>query len=1080
MTGFNKNVLEIGTSTGYISKILKDRENTVTGIEIDPEAGLIAQNVCDRMIIGDVETLDFDTTFELQSFDVILCGDVLEHLKNPTSVLKKFHKILRPDGYLVVSLPNFFHGDVLLNLLNGDFHYTSIGLLDETHLRFFGQKNIYQLFADCGYGISDFTTTNRDVGTTELKVDDQKIPRNLFTFIKSLPNSTVYQYLFTAHPSPDIKVPPSDDPDLIHLVDASLEQPLHEMRSEYLKITGDLNSQILDLQRAVHDKNNELATKISEISRLQDNVSYLSSDLEQKKTEIEQKKTEITTLKGTLDSIQQSISWTILNKIQRGLNALFPAGKKRTKFYNLVIQGGRMLLHEGVGACEFTFREKIFKKIRSLRPISSPIISTTICGLSDNIPRSLDQPIKGIFLCPLDQLSEIHVFTATHIRKNSNLILRLREGSFDSPVIRTVQLPGSHIGDNRFSQFRFSSIPDSEGKKYCVELQSKPGPAAAIWFNPNRTTRKLQLYDDNGPVTGSIGFRCYSAIKIRDPYEAWILKNEYHGSTHELLTDDNPAFRYNPKISLITPVWNTDERWLCRAIESVISQDYGNWELCIVDGGSTKSHIKPLLTEYAAKEPRIKIRFLTENKGIAGNSNAALALATGDYVGFLDHDDELAPNALHEVVKTLNSCPDIRYLYSDEDKIDEKNRRCEPFFKPDWSPDMLLSCNYLCHFSVVWKIILDEIGGFQQGYDGSQDYDLFLRVTEKLKDHEIFHIPKILYHWRQVPESAAASTVVKPYAYIAAKKALTDSMARRNIKIEGVYDGEWTGSYRVKYSIPSEPYISIIIPTKDNVQILIRCLDSILNKTTYTSYEIVIVDNRSTKKETFDYYESLKDNPRIRLLHYDMPFNYSAINNYAVARVDSPYILFLNNDTEVISEEWLSAMLEHAQRDNVGAVGAKLLYPNNTIQHAGIILGIIGYPPIGGHSHRFILGSDAGYCGRVKIIQDVSAVTAACLMMKREIFNRIGGFDEKLAIAFNDVDLCLKIRQQNKLIIYTPFAQLYHHESLSRGFDDTPDKKKRFIEEVLYIREKWGDLIDKGDPYYNSNLTRDKEDFSIN
>jgi GT2 family glycosyltransferase/SAM-dependent methyltransferase/flagellar biosynthesis chaperone FliJ len=605
-----------------------------------------------------------------------------------------------------------------------------------------------------------------------------------------------------------------------------------------------------------------------------------------------------------------------------------------------------------------------------------------------------------------------------------------------------------------------------------------------------QNTRRRKYYDlarAGGSILVNNGFReffgSFKLFKKKDKklndYQLWIEKNEPSHEDISRFKRELQDFSYRPKISIITPVWNTDEIWLRLAIESVLNQIYDNWELCIVDGGSTKPHIKRVLNEYARKDSRIKVKFLTENKGIAGNSNEALTLATGDFIGFFDHDDELVPFSLFEIVKLLNNDQNLHFVYSDEDKIDEKGERKDPFFKPDWSPDLFLSCNYLCHFSVIRREILDEIGLFHGGYDGSQDYDLFLRVTERLKDNEIMHIPKILYHWRVIPESAAMSTQIKPYAYAAARKALTDAMMRREIGVEEITDGLWTGSYRVKYLIPSNPKVSIIIPTKDNVKILKQCIQSILDKTSYSQYEIVIVDNQSLIKDTFDYYESINNNPRIRILHYDKPFNFSAINNFAVAHVNSAYILFLNNDTEVISGDWLSAMVEHAQRENVGAVGAKLIYPNNTVQHAGVILGIIGNPPIGGHSHRYFPGQHGGYCGRATIIQNISAVTAACLLMRKEIFERVGGFEEKLAIAFNDVDLCLKIRQEGYVIVFTPYAQLYHHESLSRGYEDTPDKKRRFIEEVQFVREKWGDVIDKGDPYYNPNLTRDKEDFSI-
>lgn len=564
-------------------------------------------------------------------------------------------------------------------------------------------------------------------------------------------------------------------------------------------------------------------------------------------------------------------------------------------------------------------------------------------------------------------------------------------------------------------------------------------------------------------------------------YKSWIQKNEPTEEELKRMGEECKNFDYKPRISMIMPVWNTDERWLQKAIESVINQVYDNWELSIADGGSTKPHVKKILREYAKKDSRIKAKFLKENKGIAGNSNEALAIATGEFVGFLDHDDELAPFALYEVVKLLNDNPELDFIYSDEDKITTKGRRRDPFFKPDWSPDMFLSQNYLCHLSVIRKALVDKVGGFREGYDGSQDYDLFLRVTELVDEKRIAHIPKILYHWRIVLGSAAEKVSAKPYAFVAAKKALKDALARRGIEGE-ILDGLFLSSFRVRYKIIGSPKISIIIPTTDKVNTLKTCIDSILKKTNYENYEIVIIDNQSKEEKTFIYYDKIKNNSEITILEYNKPFNFSAINNFAVSQVDTDYILLLNNDTEVISEGWLEAMFEHAQRKEVGAVGVKLLYPNNTIQHAGVILGITGTPRqkgVAGHSHRNLSTAAYGYFLRPHLIENLSAVTAACVMLRKEVYEEVNGFDENLTVAFNDVDFCLKIREKGYLIVYTPYAELYHHESLTRGYEDNQDKQARFLKEVEYVRGKWRHVIDKGDPYYNPNLTLEREDFSI-
>jgi GT2 family glycosyltransferase len=583
--------------------------------------------------------------------------------------------------------------------------------------------------------------------------------------------------------------------------------------------------------------------------------------------------------------------------------------------------------------------------------------------------------------------------------------------------------------------------------------------------------KALKILFKQGP--GALFIKIRTKVRQRSQYRWYLLSVKKVEDGKDIKRERAKAFQYRPKVSIIVPVYNTNEKWLRLCIKSLLTQVYDNWELCIVDGGSTKPLVREVLEGYAKQDGRIKVKFLTENKGIAGNSNEALALASGEFVGFLDHDDELASSALYEVVKLLNEDREIDFIYSDEDKISGGGKRFEPHFKPNWSPDTLRSYNYIAHFAVIRKKVIDEIGGFREGYDGSQDHDLFLRVVERTQ--KIVHIPKILYHWRSHPFSAASSTKAKKYAYDSGKKALNDHINR--IGLNGkVSDGLFLGSYYIKYHINGSPAVSIIIPNKDKVNVLGQCINSILQRSFYKNYKIFIVDNQSIEAETFKYYKELKNESKVKILYYNKPFNFSAINNYAVSQIDSEYIIFLNNDTEVISSNWIEAMLEFAQRRDVGAVGALLYYPNDTIQHAGVILGIGG---VGNHSHKHFLRNDLGYMGRAKIIQNLSAVTAACLMTKKEVFYEVEGFDEKYSNAFNDVDFCLKIRKSDYLIVYTPYAELYHHESLSRGYEDTEEKKIRFRKEIEFFQRKWRDVLTKGDPYYNPNLTLDREDFSI-
>jgi GT2 family glycosyltransferase len=556
--------------------------------------------------------------------------------------------------------------------------------------------------------------------------------------------------------------------------------------------------------------------------------------------------------------------------------------------------------------------------------------------------------------------------------------------------------------------------------------------------------------------------------RFKSEYEIWMDHNYLLTSDIHNIREQIRKFKYKPKISIIMPVYNVEKNWLKKAVNSVFDQIYTNWELCIVDDASTKKHIKRVLSKYRDNK-KVKIKFLKRNLGISAASNEALALTEGEFVGFLDDDDELSIDALFEVIKVLNKNPNQDLIYSDEDKINLNKKRVQPFFKPDYSPDLLLSYNYICHFLVCRKKIVSDIKGFREGVEGSQDYDLLLRLTEKTD--KIFHIPKILYHWRQIKGSTSVNHKAKGEHINNSIKALHQALKRRGIEgtVEKGINFDQFESYRVKRKIKQNPLVSIIIPIKDKISFLKRCLKSIEEKTDYKNYEIIIVDNRSVKKETHDFLSVLSKKDYIRVVKYDYEYNFSKINNSAVGLAKGSHLLFLNNDIKVISKEWLSSMLEHSMRDEVGAVGAKLLYPDNTIQHAGTIIGLGG---VAAHSHKNFPVTSNGYFGSLNTIRNYSAVTADCMMIRKRVFEEVGGFDEKnLPIGFNDVDLCLEIRKRGYLIVYTPYATLYHYESQTRSNNLNPD-------EVMFMKKKWGDTL-LSDSYYNPNLSLESEDFKI-
>ncbi|MCR4290994.1 MAG: glycosyltransferase family 2 protein [Candidatus Scalindua sp.] len=562
-------------------------------------------------------------------------------------------------------------------------------------------------------------------------------------------------------------------------------------------------------------------------------------------------------------------------------------------------------------------------------------------------------------------------------------------------------------------------------------------------------------------------------IKHEKLYYKWIKKNE--PGLNELETQKNTRFHIEPKISIIVTTFNTPRQYLIEMIDSVINQTYSNWELCLaVVGAGREIQIHKMLETYAKKDNRIQVKFLSENKGIAKNANEALSLATGDFAALLDHNDTLAPFALFEIVKVINEHPDVNFIYSDEDMITENGKkRVLPHFKPDWSPDTLRSYNYITHFTVIKQGLLGKIRGFREGYDGSQDYDLMLRATENVK--EIIHIAKILYHHRVPNNSDVGNMHAKSDSRESAKKALEDHIKRTGLKGR-VEDGLFLFSYKINYTIDAVPRVSIIIPNKDNAGDLEKCIKAILGKSTYRNFEIIIIENGSSDEKTFRLYDELTKLNNVRLIEWNKPFNYSMINNFAVNSSEGDVLLFCNNDTEVINHDWIERMLEHALRKEVGAVGAKLYYPSNTIQHAGIILGV---GIIAGHSHKYFPQESNGYFGRLKVVQNLSAVTGACLMIRKNVFEELEGFDERFVLAFNDVDLCLKLRDKGYLIIFTPYAELYHHESKTRGDDNTLKKQIKFRVEIKIFQDKWRHILELGDPYYSPNLTLLREDFSI-
>lgn len=551
-------------------------------------------------------------------------------------------------------------------------------------------------------------------------------------------------------------------------------------------------------------------------------------------------------------------------------------------------------------------------------------------------------------------------------------------------------------------------------------------------------------------------------------------------SVAEREKEETTVFPKDVTFSILVPLYNTPERFLREMIESVTAQTYGKWELCLADG-SDDAHdfVGRICQEYRQKDSRIKYQKLAKNEGISGNTNECYKMATGNYIALFDHDDLLHPCVLFAYMQAICE-KDADYIYCDEAtfKGNSINHMITLHFKPDFAPDNLLANNYICHFSVFSRELLESGELFRSQFDGSQDHDMILRLTAKAK--HIVHVPRILYYWRSHKGSVASSIDAKTYAIDAAKGAVADHLTRlgyRNFEIESTR--AFATIFRIKYELTSRPLVSIIIPNKDHVDDLSRCVESIINLSTYDNYEIVIVENNSETAEIRTYYEEISRHPRVQVVEYKGDFNYSKINNFGVQYAKGEYLLLLNNDTEVITPDWMEELLMYAMRKDVGVVGAKLYYPDKTIQHAGIVIGL-GAHRTAGHTHYRIPEANVGYMGRLCYAQDVTAVTGACMMVSKALYEELGGLDESFTVALNDVDFCLRVREKGFLNIFTPFAELYHYESKSRGSDKKDERALRYQQESDRFRVKWADALAKGDPYYNPNFSLDHSDFTVN
>jgi glycosyltransferase involved in cell wall biosynthesis len=638
-----------------------------------------------------------------------------------------------------------------------------------------------------------------------------------------------------------------------------------------------------------------------------------------------------------------------------------------------------------------------------------------------------------------------------------NRIFRARFGTIRPDIGR--------LYDNRPGSFRsgfsLDAIIPPGRSQLMLEARSGKGPWETFFIHPVRGPIFREEFDEGREMVGD--------------YALWIRRyDRLQRDDVRRIREQIAQLRDQPLISVLLPVYNSNLKWLRRAIRSVQRQLYPGWELCIVDDASTDRKLWPLLQKYALRDSRIKVMRRAQNGHISAASNDALSLANGDFVALLDHDDEFAPTALYFVAQALNDSPQLQLLYSDEDKLDAQGRRSDPYFKSDWNPELILAQNFVSHLGVYRTELVRRVGGFRIGFEGSQDYDLTLRCAEQIAPGQIKHLPRVLYHWRTIEESTASFATAKPYAREAAQRAVQEHLDRRGIA--AIVEPHYGVYLRTKYALPSQrPLVTLLIPTRNRTSFLQSCIDSIFAKTDYENYELLVLDNESDEADALEYLAALRERERVRVERIEGAFNYSRLNNRGVELSRGSFIALLNNDVEVINDSWLSEMVSRAQRPEVGMVGARLWYPNGAMQHGGVILGAGG---IAGHAHAG-LRHEHGYFARAHLAQNFSAVTAACAVVRRELYLQLGGFDEvNLAVAFNDVDFCLRLREAGYWIVWTPHAELVHHESASRGFDDSTPKQVRFLAEIDYMNAKWGDVL-RRDPFYNPNLSLGEDLFTL-
>ncbi|WP_242823797.1 glycosyltransferase [Sulfobacillus thermosulfidooxidans] len=1045
----NTVVLDVGCSTGKLGKYLHNVKNClVDGIEINADSATQAKKFYREVIVGDIEYFDWNILRD-RKYDWIICADVLEHLKNPQKVLSVLKEFLIPGGRIVISVPNIRYIGVIMELAMGEFRYRDRGILDSTHLRFFTKLSFQRLLQEIGLRSEVIENVIARIEKSEFSaVVNYPINRFFFNFLSHWKDALVYQYIFVVVP------------DSVGL-EVKNFQDQEENANNYLTI---FSSVYWRAETSDYSEENSCQVPVA-IGKdpqwvefpIPQGVDFLRWDPSNQAGFVR-----LYSIEGYSESecIWKPIDLGGMLASSHSQSMVFaPLNDDNHSFHVLALMDDDAWL-------ELKIPKNNMHRIDLLKVKMSWPLSYDFFAIQHSLNNMIVYQEKMH-----NMLEENKTHYELEISKLHRVIIDkedITHSNFTEELQRKIEQLQQKIDSMQYDYMdidnKFQSIITSRSWKITAPLRKIK----------SASQKYLSVFQQQILLTAKRKLGKLLRSTKHSDYQQWIHQFDSLGEVDRTLIRKHiEQFPFQPLISVIMPVFNPEVEFLRQAIESVNRQIYTNWELCIADDASTNPEVKRVLEEYKSRDSRIKIVYRDTNGHISAASNTALRIAQGEYVALLDQDDELSEHALYWVALEILTHPNVKLIYSDEDKIDQKGIRSQPYFKSDWNPELILGQNFIGHLAVYRKTIIAQVGGFRSDYDGAQDWDLILRITKMISSDDIRHIPCILYHWRISSNSTALSLSSKSYAIAAGRKAVMDHLARNNE--QAIVENVCNGAYFLPSFVPkNKGLVSIIIPTRNGFDVLQRCVNS-LEKTQYKLFEVVIVDNGSDDTQVLQYLDKLSQLPNFIILSYPYAFNYAALHNWVVPYTHGDYICLLNNDTEIINPEWLEEMVGLAEHDTIGAVGALLLYPDNTIQHSGVFLGIGG---VAGHGHKHFSQDECGYFGRMQLCQTVSAVTGACLLVRKRYWELVGGMDENLSVAFNDVDFCLRLRDIGLRNVFTPRAKLYHWESKTRGNDFSQDKLERFKLENAYMQWRWGPIL-VNDSYYNPNLTLNAEDFGL-